>query len=208
MPFFIPSVTTESDAAFTILNQQCTQLKLTASGLTDEQARSTPTASGLSIAGLIAHAAQVVNGWIQQVKDPARTIRVEEFPEINKTIGLEGMFDGSLVPDLPIAEVVASFEKAIDEVENARKAVEENGTDLGTVVPSPENPWMPQDFVMNVRWILGHLSTEIARHAGHADIVRESIDGAIAYQLNAEADGQPWPPAGWGEDANWDEAAS
>ena len=43
---------------------------------------------------------------------------------------------------------------------------------------------------------LWHLGTEIARHAGHADIIRESIDGAIAYQLNAQADGEPWPPEG------------
>ena len=58
MPFFTPSVTTEADAAFTSLTQQCNQLKLTALGLTDEQARSTPTASGLSIAGLIVHGAR------------------------------------------------------------------------------------------------------------------------------------------------------
>lgn len=62
MPFFAPSVTTEADAAFTFLEQQCTQLKVTALGLSVEQATSTPTVSGLSILGLIAHGAQVVNG--------------------------------------------------------------------------------------------------------------------------------------------------
>lgn len=197
MPFFAPSVTTEADALFTYLEQQCTQLKLTTLELTDEQARSTPTASPLSIAGLVAHAAQVVNGWLQQVKDPARYIDEEEYPTINDGLGLKGMFDGSALPDLDIAEVVVIFEKSIAEIEVARRAVEENGINLGTVVPLPGNPWMPKDFVMNVRWILCHLATEIARHAGHADIIRESIDGAIAYQLNAQADGQPWPPEGW-----------
>lgn len=197
MPFFAPSVTTEADAAFSFLEQQCTQLKITALGLTDEQARSTPTASPMSISGLLAHAAQVLNGWLQQVKEPTRRIDEKEYPQFNDDIGLDGMFDGSALPNLDIAEVVVIFETATAEIAAARKSVEDNATDLGTVVPMPYNPWMPKDFVMNVRWLLAHLSTEIARHAGHADIIRESIDGAIAYQLNAQADGQPWPPEEW-----------
>ena len=51
MPFFAPPVTTETDAQLSFLEQQCQQLRLTAAGLTDEQARSTPTVSSLSIAG-------------------------------------------------------------------------------------------------------------------------------------------------------------
>lgn len=197
MPFFAPSVTTEADALFSFLEQQCTQLRLTALDLTDEQARLTPTASSLSIVGLVAHSAQVVNGWLQQVKDPTRHIDEAEYPTINDGLGLDGMFDGSALPDLDIAEVLAIFDKSIAEIGLARRSVAESETDLGTVVPMPGNPWMPKDFTMNVRWILNHLTTEIARHAGHADIIRESIDGAIAYQLNAQADGQPWPPEGW-----------
>lgn len=197
MPFFAPPVTTEADALFSFLEQQCTQLKITALGLTDEQARSTPTASPLSISGLLAHVAQVLNGWLLQVKDPTRHIDVEDYPKINEEFGLKGMFDGSGLPDLDITEVIVALEKSMAEIEVARRMVDERGIDLGTVVPMPGNPWIPKDFVMNVRWILGHLATEVARHAGHADIIRESIDGAIAYQLNAQADGEPWPPAGW-----------
>ena len=196
MPFFTPSVTTEADAAFTFLTQQCTQLKLTALGLTDEQARSTPTASSASIKGLIAHVAQVVNGWLKQVEDPERVVPFEEFPAINAEIGLEGLFDSSVMPDLDIAEVVAIFERVIAGIDEVRQTVADNGIDLGAISATPPNPWMPQDFVMSVRWILLHLNTEVARHAGHADIIRESIDGAIAYQLNAQADGETWPPEG------------
>ncbi|WP_432790690.1 DUF664 domain-containing protein [Brevibacterium sp. K11IcPPYGO002] len=196
MPFFTPSVTTEADAAFTYLTQQCRQLKLTSLGLTDAQARSTPTASGLSILGLIVHGAQVVNNWLIQVKDPTREVGEDDYRMVNEKVGLTMMFDGSALPDLDIDEAVAIFDTVIDGIEEARSAVEEAGTDLGTEVPMPDNPWMPDDFDMTVRWILWHLATEIARHAGHADIIRESIDGAIAYQLNAEADGEPWPPEG------------
>ena len=46
-----------------------------------------------------------------------------------------------------------------------------------------------------MRWVLLHLIEEIGRHAGHADIVRESIDGATMYELMAAAEG--WPATDW-----------
>ena len=53
-------------------------------------------------------------------------------------------------------------------------------------------PWNRKDLThWNVRWILLHLIQETARHAGHADIIRESVDGATAYPLMAAAEG--WP---------------
>ena len=204
MPFFAPSVTSETDAAFSFLAHQCAQLRVTALGLSAEQARRAPTASPLSIAGLLAHVAQVVNGWLLQVKEPERVIEFSDFPAINAELGLDGMFDGTAVPDRPLEDVVAVFDKAVAEIEVAHRIVEDRGISLRTEVSVPSNPWMPADFVMTVGWILWHLATEVARHAGHADLIRESIDGAIAYQLNAEADGEPWPPehAGTGENVD------
>ena len=73
-----------------------------------------------------------------------------------------------------------------------------------TRCPVPKGvPWFPDDIeAWSVRWVLLHLIEEIARHAGHADIVRESIDGATMYELMAAAEGwpatdwlQPWAPA-------------
>lgn len=95
--------------------------------------------------------------------------------------------------------MLAVFDRAVAEIAATRQDITERGIDLDAQVPVA-NPWMPQDFAMTVRWILVHLTTEMARHAGHADIIRESIDGAISYQLNALADGQPWPPEGWGDE--------
>ncbi len=64
-------------------------------------------------------------------------------------------------------------------------------------------PWFPDDIdAWTVRWVLLHLIEETARHAGHADMVREAIDGATAFPLMAAAEGwpatpwlQPWQPA-------------
>ena len=76
--------------------------------------------------------------------------------------------------------------------------------DLNQPVPVPKGvPWFPADVeAWTVRWVLLHLIEETARHAGHADIIRESIDGATMYALMAAAEGwpatdwlQPWTPA-------------
>ena len=64
-------------------------------------------------------------------------------------------------------------------------------------VPVPQGvPWYPDDVdAWSVRWVLLHLIVETARHAGHADIVREAIDGATAFPLMAAAEG--WPATPW-----------
>ena len=63
--------------------------------------------------------------------------------------------------------------------------------------PVPQGvPWYPDDLdAWSVRWVLMHLVSETARHAGHADIVREAVDGATAFPLMAAAEG--WPATPW-----------
>lgn len=59
----------------------------------------------------------------------------------------------------------------------------------------PDAPWYPEDLESwPLRWVALHLVEECARHAGHADISRESLDGRTAYELNALADGARRPP--------------
>jgi hypothetical protein len=69
--------------------------------------------------------------------------------------------------------------------------------DLGQEVPVPKGvPWYPSDVDnWSVRWVLLHLIEETARHAGHADILREAIDGATAFPLMAAVEG--WPETPW-----------
>ena len=54
-------------------------------------------------------------------------------------------------------------------------------------VPVPHDvPWFPQDIDnWTVRWVALHLIEELTRHAGHGDIIRESVDGATMYELMA-----------------------
>jgi len=78
--------------------------------------------------------------------------------------------------------------------------------DLGRAVPVPQGvPWFPADVESwSVRWVLLHLIEETARHAGHADMVREAIDGATAFPLLAAVEG--WPATPWIQP--WEPAAS
>ena len=69
--------------------------------------------------------------------------------------------------------------------------------DLDTPVPVPHDvPWFPQDIdYWKVRWVALHLVEELTRHAGHCDIIRESVDGATMYELMAGIEG--WPETDW-----------
>ena len=163
------------------LEQQRYVLKLTAYGLTDDEARLTPAASPLSVGGLIKHVAAVEQNWI-------RTI-LQRDPEPGDDY--ESNF--RLMADETLADVIARY----DEVGRETEAVIDAIPDLGQAVPVPQGvPWYPDDVAAwSVRWVLLHLIAETARHAGHADMVREAIDGATAFPIMAAAEG--WPTTPW-----------
>jgi uncharacterized damage-inducible protein DinB len=186
MPGLVPPVADEREGLLGYLAQQRLVLKLTAYGLTDEQARATPTASSLSVGGLVKHVATVERNWISDV--------LQEPPEGTQE-GTEQDYRDNfrLGPDETLAGVLARY----DQVAARTTAVVAGIADLGQEVPVPRDvPWFPKDVTAwSVRWVLLHLIQETARHAGHADIVRESIDGATAFPLMAAAEG--WPPTPW-----------
>jgi uncharacterized damage-inducible protein DinB len=189
MPGQVPPVPDERTGLLAFLAQQRDVIKLTAFGLTDEEARRTPTASPLSVGGLIKHAATTERGWIDIVVQRDRGETQDDY---------ESNF--RLQPDETLADVFDLYDEIARETESVIAGV----PDLDQAVPVPQGvPWYPDDVdAWSVRWVLLHLITETARHAGHADIVRESIDGATAFPLMAAAEGwaetpwiKPWQPA-------------
>jgi len=70
-------------------------------------------------------------------------------------------------------------------------------TRVAPLPPVPRDaPWFPRDIdAWSVRWVILHLINELARHSGHADIIRESIDGATMYELIAGL--EDWEPQPW-----------
>jgi len=99
---------------------------------------------------------------------------------------------GPHVDDETLAEVLDKFK-----AQNAETLRILATADLDTAVPVPKDvPWFPKDIDnWTVRWVIHHLINELARHSGHADIIRESIDGATLYELVAGI--EDWEPTEW-----------
>lgn len=161
-----------------------------AHGLTDEQARSTPSVSALSIGGLIKHVTGMQQAWT------ARVEHAPQFPPSDPRPMEEQMADYAdqyvMGEDETLAGLLEGFKA--QNVETLRVLAER---DLDTAVPVPhEVPWFPDDVDhWSVRWVAMHLIEELSRHAGHADIIRESIDRATMYELLAAE--EQWPETEW-----------
>ena len=144
---------------------------VTARGLTDEQARLTPTASVLSVGGLIKHVTAMESQWLDFVEHGAAEQSGVDWDDPDAA-AYEVFANGfRLLPDETLAGVLADYEAV------AARAVELARTvDLGVAHPLPEAPWNAKESWSNRR-VLIHLVAETAQHAGHADIIRETIDG-------------------------------
>jgi hypothetical protein len=197
MPGMPPPASDERQTLLEFLRFNQNAFFAVAYGLTDEQARSKPSVSALSIGGLIKHATGVQRAWMERVK------AAPDFPPKDER---------------PFEEIAASYQDEYvmreDEtleqlVDGLRKQNEETlrlfaEADWDTPVPVPHDvPWFPQDLDnWTVRWVALHLIEELTRHAGHSDIIRESLDGATMYELMAGVEGwaetewiKPWKPA-------------
>ena len=95
-------------------------------------------------------------------------------------------------PDETLDGLLRAFE-----TQNAKSLRLVETADLDAAVPVPQDvPWFPKNQkAWSVRWVILHVINELARHAGHADIIRETIDGATMYELIAGLEG--WEIQGW-----------
>ncbi|MFI8889368.1 DinB family protein [Streptomyces paradoxus] len=143
-------------------------------GLTDEQASSRPSASELSLAGLVKHVAEVEQGWIARAKGEPPAVHRDE-SNWHECFRLTG--------DETVESQLAYYEKVAAETEAFIRAV----PSLDDTFELPATSWNPKDEQLSMRWLCLHLIRETARHAGHADIIRESLDGRTAFELVAEA---------------------
>jgi hypothetical protein len=145
-------------------------LRYTTRGLTDEQAALRTTVSELCIGGLVKHVAMVEKQWGKFIVEGPSAM----------------MFDASdAVPDayargfrLLEGETLAGI---LDEYEEVAKQTDElvkGLPDLDAVQPLPEAPWFERGASWSARRVFLHIMTETAQHSGHADIIREALDGA------------------------------
>jgi uncharacterized damage-inducible protein DinB len=129
-------------------------------GLTDEQLRTAAVPpSPLTLLGLVQHAAEVERNWFRRV------LLGEDAPPIHgrQSSGQDGGFD--LADDATLAAARATWE---DEVARSRAATASRDLD-------ETSPFMGGQVTL--RWVYSHMIAEYARHAGHADLLRERLDG-------------------------------
>ncbi|MEU4315154.1 DinB family protein [Nocardia sp. NPDC024068] len=144
-------------------------LRFTTHGLTDEQAAASPTPSELCLGGLIKHVTGVERGWVDFIVDG--TSAMKDFDDLTAEDFAAREHEFRLLPEETLAGVLAAY----DEV--ARRTDELVATlDLDSAWPLPKAPWF-QEGQWSARRVLLHIIAETAQHAGHADIIREAIDG-------------------------------
>jgi hypothetical protein len=177
----VPPTPDETDLLLAFLDQQRTAARTAAFGLTDAQASAAPTPSPLSVGGLLKHLAAVERSWTNTMAQRDQEGGPDEY-----------MAGFHLADDETLAGAIADYESAAHATDVVVRKL-----GLDAPVPVPQGvPWYPDDVdKWSVRWVVLHLIEETARHAGHADIVRESVDGALSGSLLAAVEG--WPATDW-----------
>jgi len=186
MAFLTANAAGEAAVARNFVLNQFAQVRSTVFGLSDEQLHRRSTVSDFTLATLIDHVGLVA----EQYGVGIETVGQSAAPEYSTGV-TEGHADP--VEGLSGEQLLASFDRRVAGFEALLDHIESGEIPLDGLVPVPAAPWFPPDLThWQVRWVLVHMATETARHAGHADIIRESIDGKGSYELNALADGEPW----------------
>ena len=147
-------------------------LRHTTRDLTDEQARARTTVSELTLGGLIKHVTDVERGWARFIVEGTTALgdasamteadwakRADEF-RLLESETLAGVLDAYEATAAATTELVAKL------------------PDLDATQPLPIAPWFAPSERWSARRALLHIITETAQHSGHADIIRESLDGA------------------------------
>ena len=148
-------------------------LRHTVQGLTDDQARLTPTVSELGLGGLIKHVANTEAGWAKFViEGPAAMQGPKDFADWGPAEIEARTNDFRLLPDETLAGVLADYDKVAAATDQLVATV-----DLNASHPLPDAPWFEKGATRSARRVFLHVIAETSQHAGHADILREAIDG-------------------------------
>jgi uncharacterized damage-inducible protein DinB len=140
-------------------------LRFTARDLADAQATQRTTVSALTIAGLIKHVAATEHAWMQFVVGGAEGMAADAGDYEHQFNLLNG-------------ETLSGVLERYAEVARETTDIVNNLADLDADHPLPEAPWFERGARWSARRVLLHMIAETSQHAGHADIIRESLDGA------------------------------
>jgi hypothetical protein len=147
------------------LDYQRATLLAKAGGVDRAGWRATVGASDLTLAGLVKHLALVEDSWFQE------TMSGEEMPEPWASAPWDDDPDWEFhtAPDEDPAEVLALYREACG---RSRATVARLGDPAALAARETRRGHRP-----SLRWVMLHMLEETARHNGHADLIRESVDG-------------------------------
>ncbi|GAA1393373.1 DinB family protein [Luteococcus peritonei] len=174
---YLPEIHDERETLCSSLAAQLDGVRGTVHGLSDEQARLRPLRSALSLSGILKH---VTYAMLQSLVGAG----------LRKAEEADQDFYASFEPTE--AETLEALLQRFDEVREEYLEMCRGG-ELDAVLPVGPMPWYGLDEPQpaHLRYLYVHHIEEFARHAGHADIIREQIDGADAASLMATIEGRP-----------------
>lgn len=144
-------------------------LRYTVRGLNDEQAAQRTTVSALCLGGIIKHVALTERQWARFIVEGASAMAFDPATAAQTWADQFRMLDGETLDGL-----LARYEEIAARTDELITSL----PDLDAAQPLPRAPWFEPGASWSVRRVLLHLIAEIAQHAGHADIIREALDGA------------------------------
>ncbi len=147
-------------------------LRFTTRGLTDDQARQATTVSELCLGGLIKHVKAVEEGWVNFILEGPSAMG--DYTTMTADDWARRADDFSLLPSETLAGVLADYAEVARRTDELAASL----PDLNAGHPLPKAPWFQPGEQWSARRVLLHIIAETAQHAGHADIIRESLDGA------------------------------
>ena len=141
-------------------------LRFTVQNLTEEQARMRPTVSALYLGGLIKHVAATEAQWVRFAEGGAEAMNRNWGPDAYSR-------HWHLQTGETLAGVLADYDAVAAHTDEVVATI----PDLDADHALPQAPWFEPNARWSVRRVFLHVIAETAQHAGHADILRESIDG-------------------------------
>ncbi|MGH9170296.1 MAG: DinB family protein [Acidimicrobiales bacterium] len=143
-------------------------LRHTLRDLTDEQARLRTTVSELCLGGIVKHVTRMEERWIAFIEQGPSVIGGMDERSMKEHAGSFTMLPGDTVDDL-----LSRYKQVADRTDALIRGL----PSLNDSQPLPEAPWFEKTR-WSARRVILHILAETAQHAGHADIIREVIDGA------------------------------
>jgi hypothetical protein len=189
---YAPAEHTEIDDLMGYLDQQLSAIRAAPLGLTEEQCRATPCRSALSVGGIVKHTAYGLRG-------AATTVAAAGRPEIDADAYAAHAASFALTESETMVQVLAEFDAARA---SCLAAIADADPDAEFL--APPSPWygIHDARPARLRYFLVHQIEETARHAGHADIIREQLDGMAVPALQLTLEGmaassffEPYVPA-------------